>query len=505
MRPNRRLTGLRRLASTEPSNLLHIFWLLVAVFLVYWAVTSLGRPASFNITALLLIFVSLLPAYLWCQRIVTGIPIFPFFAGAFLLTHAMQFMLAEPKIREYPADSIWRAGLTVSGFLLVATLVWLLWARLPRQLPPSCRVLDAQRGTSFLFLILTMSTGITIFNNAGWLENLPGGLLTMATQFFRGPTSFAMFVLAMRWGGRTLNPPQTRLFICLFVTYCIADASSLFLVSVVIACLMLVLGFVLGRKSLPWFWLLPMVLVIGFLHIGKGEMRSRYWAAGSQGNLMQPWDYPAFYGEWCEASLSQMIYQKQSGEESQSVLSRANTVYLLLQAQEMAPAQVPFLDGATYAIIPSAMVPRIFNPDKASPHDGTSLLNVHFGNQTWEAAQKTSMGWGLLNEAFANFGYWGCFMLAVVLGTFYGLVTRWGIGPPPTSVSSLVGIFTLSFALQTEMNAAVYITAYLQGLFALLLLAWPFTERVSLLPEGKENRSRKRMWAEKRRTENRSR
>jgi hypothetical protein len=273
----------------------------------------------------------------------------------------------------------------------------------------------------------------------------------------------------------------------LFIAYCVADASSIFLVAVVIMSLLLVLGFVIGRQSVPWSWFVPLVAIVGFLHVGKGEMRSRYWAEGTQGNLLEPWNYPSFYSDWLAASTQQLISQKQGGEEAQSVFSRVNTVYLLLQSQEMAPTDVPFLKGATYAIIPSALVPRIFNSAKASPHDSTSMLNIQYGNQTLEDTQSTSIGWGLLNEAYANFGYAGCLALAVILRTFYGLITRAGIGLPPTSLPALVGIFTISFALQTEMTAAIYITAYLQGLFALLVMAYPITEVRPLAIEGRQN------------------
>ena len=466
----------------QPKNLkfLRQFWMMVIPLLGYWAYTYSNRPAIFSWVTLLVAFFSLLPAYLWCRGLVGGLPIFPFYAGAFLLTHANQFLMAEPRLREYPADSILRAALTVSAFLLVTTLVWLFWVKRQHFLPMRCRVLEEQRGTSFLLIMLAISSVVTLFSHAGWLAQLPSGLVTLVTQFFRGPTSFFIFILAMRWGRRTLSLSQTAWFIGLFISYCIIDATSLFLVSVVVMSLMLVLGFILGREAVPWLWVLPMVVIIGLLHIGKGEMRSRYWEEGTQGSGVKPWAYPSLYGEWIQASLKQLAAQKHEEEEAQSIFSRLNTINLLLQAQEMAPKEVPFLHGETYAIIPSAIMPRIFDSEKASPHYSTSLLNVHFGNHTWESAKSTSIGWGLLNEAYANFGYMGCLFLAVILGTFYGLITHFGIGMPVSSLATLVGIFTLGFALQTEMTAAIFITAYLQGLFALLLMSWPFTTSVRL-------------------------
>ena len=475
-RASRRRLAARRGRAADEINLLRVFWLVVAVLAGYAIITLPSRPAVFTLAGLLVSIFALLPAYLWCRRAVGGLPLFPLFAGIYLLTHALQFLIASPKIRVYPAEAIWQAALTTSGFLLVATLVWLYWVRLPRRLPPTCRVLGAQRGTEFLFWALAASTLMTLFDQAGWLTVLHGGMLTLVRQFFQGPTCFAIFVLAMRWGNRSLPPAQVSRFIGLLIIYCLAVASAIFLVGAIIACLMLALGFIIGRQSVPWWWLMPLITVLAVLHSGESKMRARYWAEGSQGTVVQPWNYPALYREWLQDSWQQMSSQNQGGEEKESIFERAGTLMLMLQAQTMTPDQVPFLKGATYAIIPSALVPRVFNPLKASPIDSDTLLNVHYGNQTVEDTRTTTIGWGLLNEALANFGYWGCLLLALILGTFYGLMTRFSFGLPSDSLPALAGVFTLSFALQTEMTAAVFVTAYLQGLFALLVMAYPFME-----------------------------
>src|SRR5206468_2846385 len=80
---------------------------------------------------------------------------------------------------------------------------------------------------------------------------------------------------------------------------------------------------------------------------------------------------------------------------------------LLLFVQAASPDDVPFMDGETYAILPTLLVPRILMPNKPASHEGTYLLNIHYGIQTRDDTAKTTIGFGLLNEAFANFGYIG--------------------------------------------------------------------------------------------------
>src|SRR5215471_10536824 len=111
-------------------------------------------------------------------------------------------------------------------------------------------------------------------------------------------------------------------------------------------------------------------------------MRMRYWAEGGQGHVIQPAAYPALYGEWLLTSLEEMRVGSDGQDQWTSVLSRANSINLFLQVQTMSPNVIPYLGGATYSIVLDSLLPRFFFPDKTSPHLGSSMLNVHYGNQT---------------------------------------------------------------------------------------------------------------------------
>src|ERR1035438_3076250 len=228
------------------------FWIVAAALLAYALVTYSGRPLLFTLSPLILGLFALLPAWLWSAGRVPGLPVFPLYAATYLVTHALQFLLAEPRLRDYPAEAILRAALTASGFLSVGTVVWGFWACRPRRLPPVCRALEGNHGTSVLLFLLFLGTVYTVFDHAGWLGSFPLGLVTAARSIFRGPVGFATFVLGLRWVKLFLKPLQRNLFLALFLAYCLADASSIFLVGAVIACLMFVLGLTLGRGRLDW-------------------------------------------------------------------------------------------------------------------------------------------------------------------------------------------------------------------------------------------------------------
>jgi hypothetical protein len=174
----------------------------------------------------------------------------------------------------------------------------------------------------------------------------------------------------------------------------------------------------------------------------------------------------------------------ESGEESQSLLDRASLLQLFLRIQWMSPDPVPYLHGRTYTIIPGLLVPRAFNPQKARTHLGTYMLAVHYDLQTTDDTLTTTIGFGLINEAMANFGYPGCLALAVGLGTFYGVVARWSAGYPTLSLRGLFAILVLSVSFQNEFSAGVYVTTLFQGSCALLLFALPAMHRAVATPRA---------------------
>src|SRR4029077_14865218 len=163
-------------------------------------------------------------------------------------------------------------------------------------------------------------------------------------------------------------------------------------------------------------------------------------------------------------------------------IERASLMQLLLYVQLMTPDQVPYMDGETYAIVPEGLVPRIFDPGKPASHEGTYLLNIHYGFQTREATATTTIGFGLLNEAYANFGYAGVLLLSLVLGVYYGGVSRWAQVAPVLSLRSLFAIVVANNTFQTEYSASVYVAALFQATCALAAIAIIFMRPTACSP-----------------------
>ncbi|MEO0454671.1 MAG: hypothetical protein AAFY98_11110, partial [Verrucomicrobiota bacterium] len=193
-------------------------------------------------------------------------------------------------------------------------------------------------------------------------------------------------------------------------------------------------------------------------------------------------DYPSFFLEWFDYGLKDIQKDKESqrleAATDQSLLERSSLIEIFITAKKRAPQQVDFLGGETYKHIPLMLLPRFIYPDKPVVHEGQRLMNIHFGIQSAEAVETTYIAWGLLNEAFANFGFWGLPVAGLVIAAFFSYVTRLCSGIPILSFRGLIGALTLGFAIQAEMAAAVWLTSYIQSILLLLALRWVLMEKL---------------------------
>jgi hypothetical protein len=238
-------------------------------------------------------------------------------------------------------------------------------------------------------------------------------------------------------------------------------------------------AFILGRRKVPLLTIIIVFILLSLLHYGKDVMRAKYWV-GYQQRFVQPWEYPAWYAEWVGYSLDYVnnLDKDESQEtkikDKESSLERSSVVQMLLMAQDKTPKDVPYLSGKSYAILPQLIMPRFLNPNKIRSHEGTYILSIHYGRQTREQTTTTTIAWGMIAEAYANFGLFGCAGLGIVFGAVYGQVTRWGINTPLLSARSLFGVLMMSFAFQTEWTAGVYVAALFQSTMTLVGITFVF-------------------------------
>jgi len=114
------------------------------------------------------------------------------------------------------------------------------------------------------------------------------------------------------------------------------------------------------------------------------------------------------------------------------------------------------------------LVPRFFYPGKMSPHAAARIMNLHYALQS--GSSQTSIAWGLLNEAYVNFGLMGIIGVACFIGGLLGLVGRLTAGAPILALENLVGVTFIINAIQMEQTMAVTGSVLFQSLIILVLV-----------------------------------
>jgi len=408
----------------EPKKATQLFGALTVFLLAVIILTGRQQDPGVAAAGVLLVLVSILPIYLWLLGWSHGLPLWPIFAAINGLNAALPMIQDQDTLRSYSTTEVIVGGTTVLGCLLLATIVWvLLTTRAPK--PPKT-VLSISQAHAVRYLLIFVLLGVLF---AAGLIRLPGNLMQVSRGVTMSLNLMALFVLAYYHGRGLLKKSQFWLMVAGCVATVAVSLTSLMLAQAFVPVAMPILGYMLGSGKFPWRAAAIAFVVAAILHPGKYEMRSRYWGGEATGTLSLN-TMPTFYSEWFSTGLNEIgglagisRVNKEEDERS-SIFERGGNLQMLLLVQRMSPNEVPYFNGATYEPIPRLLIPRFIDSEKGISHAANVMLAVNYGVLTVEGAATTSVGWGLIPEAYANFSYLGVAVLAVFLGCFYAFFTR---------------------------------------------------------------------------------
>jgi hypothetical protein len=458
------------------------FWLALAALGAYEAFRFRYASAAVTALAVLVCAAALAPAFLWLRRKAPGYPLFPTMATTYLWTYGLPALNQQFAVAVYPASRQVAALAAALVFLVVATLTWLAVVRLPAYPPRQLLQFDRRATVPTLLAGLAAATLLQL-NGSLQVVPVPRNYASVLTALSIAAVSVASPTLAFLLGQGKLTRGAAASYVALMGVYLVSHLSSLHLTSVVTMGIS-VLTYSIARGRVPFAFALGLLVAFTVLQLGKAEMRGRYW--GRQQGPVKPWDYPAFFEEWADAGLRHAVSPEAApGDRAvQGPLERSSLLWVMLRLQDEIPARKPFLLGETYELILPLLVPRLLNDSKIAAIRGNQVLAVYAGIVRKEDADRVAIGFGYLAEAYANFGWTGIVVLAVVLGALLAQLTRWSLGAPVISFRGTFAILALVACFQTESTAGGFISALFQQSLVLVALSCALMRLLPTSPAG---------------------
>ena len=469
-----------QLITLEKSQTTKLFWAVIGLLMAVAIGTADQSDPGVTAAGSLLGLVAVWPLYLWLLGSSHGLPIWPVFSLVTGVTYGLPMIQNAEALSDYSGAEIIMGGITTIGFIVLGTVIWLsLTSRMPKA-PRS--VLMIEQAHSVRYLLMFIGAGLLFGANqiTNWFH-FPGNTMPVARGIANSLNTMGLFVLAYYHGRGMLNRRDLVIFVAGAVATMLMNMTSLMLAQAIVPAAMVVFGYMLGSNKVPWKVLLITFAAMSLLHPGKYEMRRMYWSGEGEVRPLTLLTLPQFYFDWFNYGLQEVggiagVVTGPKENDSTSVFERSGNLHMLLLVQKKTPDEVPYFNGATYAPIPRLLIPRFLDDAKGISHAGNIMLTVNYGLQTIEQTQSTSIGWGLLPEAYANFGYLGIAGLAVVLALFYAFITNLTVGVPMTSLRFVLGLLIMGAATKAD-TMGIFITTQFQGVVGVSLAALVLMKR----------------------------
>lgn len=433
-----------------------------------------------------------------------GLPLLPMVAIQHLAVYGLPLYNRDETTASYAESFLNQAGLEILVFLVSTTIAWRFGMQVFFPSKPyayALRMFIVDGNSTLRKVGMGLVGGVTGYQILDALQLteiifslLPNGSYSILSAAINSSGMAGYFLLSM-WVGTGQTKGGAKLLLWgSFALNGVLLSSGFLLSSTTNYVAAIVLGSFWGSGRLPVKFLTITVALLSFFHVGKFEMRERYWEKEGGGqHIFHLSEIPVHYAEWAESSyrLITTAGNSDSGfqtdeltttkqKKNQSMIGRVNNLQNLLYAIRSVEVQrIPTLDGATYILIPPLLIPRIFWPEKPRTHEGQIMLNVHFGRQSMLDTFSTYVAWGLVPEAYGNFGaIWGSVILGAALGFLFAWLETATARKPLLSMEGLVtfAVF-IGLAVSFEMVASVLITSIFQSVLTIIMACSPFVDR----------------------------
>jgi hypothetical protein len=445
------------------SNLFRVGCTIVALAEAYYLFRANAESLFHLIGGLVILLLAFVPALQWARRAKGGLPVFETLLLTSANTYALPLLNGHEGISNYPSETISEA---IVGVILFQAAAIFAFQATPAR--PSSRAFwreeiiskDLGRWMSYGVALNTVYVLITCFTNL-----VPAQFESILRAIFFGIGIISTFISSRRLGLGELSGGEKIFLIANVLVQCLCMLTSLYLVSTISLLLLALVGYVSASGRLPIIITVACLVFLALLHNGKSPMRTKYWEDGATRPTAS--QLPAFYSEWINHGLEK---SEEAGQKklTTKLVDRTSLLQMLCLVVNFSPTYQPFLYGETYADIPAQLVPRFLWPNKPLGHVSNSRLSVYYGLQSEEDTLKTTIGFGMVSEAYANFGFYGIGMLGLLIGFSFKKVQSSAEGGPLFSYGGLVLIILLAWSFQVEFTLSIWLASLYQALITVL-------------------------------------
>jgi hypothetical protein len=404
---------------------------------------------------------AVLPSLLWAR---SGGSRFPVFETILILcanAYAMPVLNAHEQLAGYAPEVITRACLAVILYQVSAILTYVSVQGLPgRSRFWRESLISGQVEKLVVYGLILSTTYIWMSTFTPWV---PFELESILRAVFYGVGILCTFISSQRWGRGELTQGEKAVLLCTLIPQLLFMSVGLVLIGAISLIGIGLLGYVSGGKRIPWLVIGLTFAVLAVLHTGKTQMRTKYW--DQQHPSPSFTQLPAYFAEWVNYGL-----QPTSGGKtvSQKMLERTSLMHILCLIVDCSPSRQDYLYGQSYTHVLPQLIPRWFWPDKPRSHVATYELGIYYGLQDEEATTTTTIAFGLLTEAYANFGLFGAILLGVFWGFWLKKLQIWSTFSPMFSFAGLLMVLLTAWAFNAELTMAAWVSSLEQAVIVVL-------------------------------------
>ena len=442
----------------------------VGALIAYYLVWAKTEDFVNRLQALVILFMGALPALLWAKSEQKRFPLIEVFFLTTVNSYALPLLNGHEDIKLYSVDTITTSAWIVIVFQAALFVTYQMVGGLPKRGPFWTEELLTEQACKYLNYGTVVNTLYLI--ESIYFDLLPPDINSIVRAICFGIGIVCTFVTAQLWGLGKLTPGEKGFFITNLVIQTIMQLISLFLVGALSTILLCFLGYVTRKRKIPIILVGAVLLFTALLHNGKPQMREKYWHLDGKNPIPAVSELPAFFSEWIGYGLNpnEDAEAKANQTMTSKLIQRTSLFQMVCLVADNTPRNYPFLDGDTYSDIIAQFIPRLFWPNKPTGLLSTYKLSIYYGLQSEEGTAQTTIAFGQVAEAYANFGFLGVIGLGAFIGIFYKKAQTWAADSPMISYPGILLVILMAWSFQNEFTLSVWLASLYQSCVAIMAL-----------------------------------